>query len=482
MEIVELQAITVANKKAALPPELPTVVVNDALEFTRHRKLTTLANGLQLISIKSVGSPLASVRLHSRCGIDMNPTRLSLLSRYLLDALSFDAYKNKTSRQIYKERYAGQRQFKNKKKSVEMGWGAFGSFVDKQLLASELDDYLIFLREEFLQPKFEESIFRKSLFAIKKTVYETKYNPTRLAYQHLIGQIYPLSHPYAKAYNLSKDLNNKNLASVRKDIIRCWQPKNLILTIAGDLSNEQLLDVVSQSFGGWNNSEKYSERNIVDVAPYRETNKESSESPANELSIHIKNKDDSVQTEILVGVQSVSRGHPDYPFLQLLASILGDNHARLFNDLREKQGLTYAVNAYQQEKFYPGLFVLTSRSRYPQMPALLDGMLQHLSHLTSHPVSQSELDIARNNLKFELLGKYESDMSLVNLFSLRQTWRLKEQESERLIDAWNNATPEKLAEVASHYFNQPSIVLVGDKSKIQTALNGRMQEYRRIFD
>ena len=122
--------------------------------------------------------------------------------------------------------------------------------------------------------------------------------------------------------------------------------------------------------------------------------------------IYLLDKKGSQQVEILLGMPTIARNHRDWEALTTLADILGaGSGGRLFQDLRERQGLTYGV--YAQHKVRDGnsdLFV-RMKTRPEKTAASLKGIQAHIQKLIDEPVFPAEIMIARAARQGKLMRK-----------------------------------------------------------------------------
>jgi zinc protease len=84
--------------------------------------------------------------------------------------------------------------------------------------------------------------------------------------------------------------------------------------------------------------------------------------------------------------------HPDVPILAVLAVLLGGGlSSRLYQQVREKQGVAHHVDAWTYNPGNPGLFGLSAITDADKFPAARDAMLVEVEQMKSSPVSSEEL-------------------------------------------------------------------------------------------
>jgi len=84
--------------------------------------------------------------------------------------------------------------------------------------------------------------------------------------------------------------------------------------------------------------------------------------------------------------------HPDAPALDVLAAILGNGRSsRLYQVVREKQGLVTSVDAWTYSPGGPGLFGVSAVTEAGKFPEAREAILAEVERLKTAPVSASEL-------------------------------------------------------------------------------------------
>jgi predicted Zn-dependent peptidase len=115
-------------------------------------------------------------------------------------------------------------------------------------------------------------------------------------------------------------------AVVRKHYARLFQPRGTIVSVAGKIDWQPLVEQVGRLFGDW-------EPSAPAALKVRKPAKKTA---------HLAK--DTTQTQIGIAYASVPFGHPDHYAAQAAVSVLsGGMSSRLFTEVREKRGLCYSV-------------------------------------------------------------------------------------------------------------------------------------------
>ena len=107
-----------------------------------------------------------------------------------------------------------------------------------------------------------------------------------------------------------------------------YTPKNILVTGAGNLSHRRLVHLVEDHFG--------------DLKPHRVPKMATTPTP--QAPIVVRNKQSIEQVHVFLGVPSIPLPHRDRFACYILNAILGGGmSSRLFQNIRERQGLVYTV-------------------------------------------------------------------------------------------------------------------------------------------
>jgi predicted Zn-dependent peptidase len=177
---------------------------------------------------------------------------------------------------------------------------------------------------------------------------------------------------------------------VRRQHARLYQPRDVILAVAGDIDWPAVKGTVEELFGDW----KPGERPTVSPGPNRPR------------SGHVTKELD--QTQIALAFPSVPIGHADfYPARGMVGVLSQDMSSRLFTNVREKHGLCYSVYA-TYETFRDRASIVGYAGARPELAQeTLDRTLEEFRNL-AHGIETEELDRVKVGLKSALIMRQES--------------------------------------------------------------------------
>jgi predicted Zn-dependent peptidase len=114
------------------------------------------------------------------------------------------------------------------------------------------------------------------------------------------------------------------------------------------------------------------------------------------------------QAHLVLGLQGCSYLRPEYFAVQIFTSVLGGgSSSRLFQEVREKRGLCYAIYSYHQPFSDSGIFAIYSGTDPNDAGELMAVAIDVLSD-TVETTSEAEIARAKAMMKVGLLGMLES--------------------------------------------------------------------------
>jgi predicted Zn-dependent peptidase len=263
----------------------------------------------------------------------------------------------------------------------------WGGTVDRNLPAT-LELYADILRRPHLPELPEEELEAAKALALQELVgLEDEPSSKVLVELHKRVHPAPLSNDHR---GTPEGIEALTLEEVSRHYRARFGPRGTILAVAGHLEWAPLLEQVGRLFGDWHGGGEQ---------PLKY-------GPPPERHAHLSKELE--QTQIAIAFPSVPIGHPDYYAARGAVNVLsGGMSARLFTELREKEGLCYSVWAGHQTLKDRATVVSYAGSLNDQAQRSLDLLLRELKRLPEG-VSAEEVERVRVGLKTSLIMQQES--------------------------------------------------------------------------
>lgn len=173
-------------------------------------------------------------------------------------------------------------------------------------------------------------------------------------------------------------------------------------------------------------------------------------------------KPDANQAHIIKGWRTGSVDSGDYPALVLLNIILGASglSSRLFLELRDKKGLAYVVRSSYSTLLYGASFSIYIATEPKNIEVSLAGFNEEIEKIKTIPVSQEELENAKNNLFGKWAFSFETNAQQACNYAHYGIIGLGFDFNERVRKNIKAVTAEQLMACANKYFNDKFVLSV----------------------
>jgi predicted Zn-dependent peptidase len=152
---------------------------------------------------------------------------------------------------------------------------------------------------------------------------------------------------------------------------------------------------------------------LIDEAERRLIKLDASASPAPSASLYrggLRRGEKSFeQTHLVLGFEGPAYGHPDYYTARILAGVLGGGmSSRLFQEVRERRGLCYAINAFATSLSDSGMIAIYAATGPDRAHELISVLRDELVRAASEGFGEDEIARVRAQAKMGLLAALES--------------------------------------------------------------------------
>ena len=439
----------VGNRQLFRAPKTTSMRMNDVT-------LTTLQNGLQLVHRPSNASAIVGISLAIPMGAandeGSKAGRTNLLMRLLTKGT-----KTRSAEQIATE-------------LADLGItlvtkpGYDTSYVAMKCLEQDVEKGFEILADVLTNPVFpvrELDLEREKVLAGIRMSNDT---PAGQASRELQARLFP-GHPYGVPLEgvpeTLAQITATDLGNAHRDN---FVPSNMVLASVGRLSADTVRQLAEKHLGAVTVERR--PRYVVDKTI----------APGGTTTFFEK---DSQQGYVLIGALTCAQGDKDEAPLTVAATILGGGmSSRLFAELRDRQGLAYAVGAGTSFLRTKGLFTVyigtspeTIERWFPREPAtdvnpaLRNDLWLQVDLLRREPVTQEELARARNAIAGDLLRGRERNLTQSTQLAWQQLTGVGPDYEDRFLEAIRSVTERDIMRVANRYFLDPTVVVVRPRAQ-----------------
>jgi predicted Zn-dependent peptidase len=181
-----------------------------------------------------------------------------------------------------------------------------------------------------------------------------------------------------------------------------YAPSNLVLSAAGNVDHDQLVALAQKACEGKLPSSENGRREQI-AAPAQ----------ADPRMCFFQKQTE--QFHLTLGAPGIKRGDDRRFALRVLDTILGGStSSRLFQEVREKRGLAYAVYSYSSQYIDSGQIGMYVGTRPDNVPQAMEVIGNELRKLRQDGVGAEELERAKENVKGRTVLSMESPLARMN--------------------------------------------------------------------
>jgi zinc protease len=343
--------------------------------------------------------------------------------------------------------------------SVSAGMSSEDATLAASSLTEHFDVVLDLLADVLLNPTFPEEELARYKTQTRAQLQQQRSQAGFLAVERFsiaIAGDHPAGRTSPSVASLEK--------ATRDDLVRFhrerYVPDHAVIAIAGDISMGDAMKKVQTRLGSWKKASTPLPT-VVDPTTLARAG------------IFLVERPNSVQTNLIVGVQAIRRTDPDYFALTVLNKVVGGGPTgRLFRHLREDKGYTYGAYSNIDAPRFRGRWLASTEVRTEVTDPALRDLLDELRQVREVPVPTQEFADAKRSLVASFALTLESPQALLDNAVTRYRYGLPVDYWDRYPERVMAITPADAQAMARKYFD-PSrlqIVAVGNSEGIARAL------------
>jgi predicted Zn-dependent peptidase len=248
-----------------------------------------------------------------------------------------------------------------------------------------------------LNSKFDPAEIEKERQVIIEEINMSLDSPAQRV-SMLIDELMWPGHPLGRDIAGSKE----SVAAISREMMLDYlagqyQPANAVLSIAGNIEQQETVEAVSKATAGWSKRQP----------------------PARYMPYHgntgrrvLIEKRETEQTQLCLALPGLSITHPERFKLDLLNIILGEGmSSRLFIEIRDKLGLAYSIQSYAEHFLDTGAMTISAGVDNKNLAVAVKAIIEELTRL-KEKIPEAELNKAKELFKGRILLRMEDNRSV----------------------------------------------------------------------
>ncbi len=402
----------------------------------RNIRRQKLSNGLTVITEQMQHIRSASIGIWLQTGSRDEDQEWNGISHFI-EHMVFKGTKHRTAEEIARQ--------------VDSIGGNMDAFTAKECICFNvkvLDEHvptaLDILSDLVLNPVFDATDIARERGVIMEEIKMDEDNPDYLVHE-IFTQNFWKGHPLGRPILGTKETVKRfERDSVLDAYAHRFAPGNIIVSAAGNLNHDQFVELVKAKF--------------EHMKPM--SNGFHSQEPKTFSRIILRNKKALEQVQLCIGVPAHPIAHEKRHAGYILSTVLGGGmSSRLFQNIRERQGLAYSIYSDLNPYRDTGCLAVYAGTSLTSAAKVVQSVVQEFRKLKSDPVPEEELRRAKAQLKGSLMLSLESSTSRMSNLARQEMYFDRFYDLDELIERIEAVTVEDLANLANEFFRPESVAV-----------------------
>ena len=358
--------------------------------MTEDYRRSVLPNGIRVITERMPHVRSVAVGVWVETGSRREPESRGGMS-HLIEHLVFKGTATRSAEEIAR--------------TMDSVGGQMDAFTTKEhtcFYVQVLDEHLPLavdlLTDILLHPKFDGDELEREKSVVLQEIKMVEDTPDDIVHDIFAAQVWE-AHPLGRPILGTREL----VTGFGRDLIaehftEEYVPPKVIIAVAGNVTHDRVVELFSAGFEGFSR------------APLERPDAPPPFTPG----VNIEHKQ-LEQVHVVMGFPGLRQSDPRrYAAFLLNDVIAGSMSSRLFQEVRERQGLVYAIHSGVQAYLDTGVLYLYAATDPGNFAKVLKSVLKELRDLKKDGITIDELKRAKDHLKGSLMLSLESTSSRMN--------------------------------------------------------------------
>jgi predicted Zn-dependent peptidase len=267
-----------------------------------------------------------------------------------------------------------------------------------QVLDEHLPLAVDLLTDILLHPLFNADELEREKSVVLQEIKMVEDTPDDLIHDLFAAQVWE-GHPLGRPILGTREaVTGYGRDAVHDHFTGHYIPPRIIIAVAGNVAHERVVELFGRGFNGF-------ARPAIEHPPA---------APPLKPGINIVPKE-LEQVHLVLGFPGMGHSAPERYALFLLNDVVGGSmSSRLFQEVRERQGLVYSIHSGVQAFRDTGTLYVYAATDAPNFSKVLKSTLKEIRDLKKQGVSADDLARAKDHLKGSLMLSLESTSSRMN--------------------------------------------------------------------
>ncbi|GAB3699723.1 M16 family metallopeptidase [Nocardiopsis oceani] len=265
--------------------------------------------------------------------------------------------------------------------------------------------------------------------------------------EHFFGDT-PLGRPILGTIDTIKALPRERIAEQYRD---AYVPSELVVTAAGSLEHDKVVEQVREMFSG----------HLAAAGDARPVGPRGFREPVPTYGGQVVQSRETEQAHIILGSEGLTRTDPRWHALRLLSAALGGGmSSRLFQEVREKRGLAYAVHAYHTAYADTGTFQIYAGCLPEKADEVIGVCREELAKVAASGITAEELARAKGQIQGAMVLGSEGTNARMGRLLAHELTQPRHFSIDEDLARYDAVTADDVAAVAAEMLGRPRALAV----------------------
>ena len=395
-----------------------------------------LPNGLVILTEPMEHVHSVSVGIWLRSGSRCEPAGLNGISHFI-EHMVFKGTRRRSAEDIARE-------------TDSLG-GLLDAFTTKETVCFNtrvLDEHLPkafdIISDMVLEPAFADEDIAREQGVILEEIRMTQDNPEDLVHELFTQKFW---HPHALGRPIlgtPDTVSDFTRAKAKAWWEKCYAPNRMVITAAGHVTHAQIVDLVASRFSNL----KRNDDAVSDPKPEPTPH------------VTLRTKSELEQVHLCLGVSALPLPDRRRFAVSVMNNILGGGmSSRLFQNIRERQGLAYSIYSDLNPYRDTGCLSVYAGTSRESAGKVVQSIVSEFHKLKSERIPEEELRRSKDQLKGSLMLSLESSTARMSNLARQEMYFDHFYTMDELLEKIESVTAEDLQTLANEFFCSESIAV-----------------------
>lgn len=354
---------------------------------------------------------------------------------HFIEHMMFKGTENRTARQIAEE--------------MDALGGQINAYTTKEytcyhtrVLDEHFNRALDVMSDMLLRSLFAQKDVEKERNVITEEIKMYEDAPEELVHDVIQDTIWRNSSLGMPILGTTKTIASFTSESIKNYFERNYHTENIVLSVAGNFKTDEIVEQLNQTLGAWHAKQPFDQYNAK--AEYQVA--------------HVAREKDVEQVHTCVAFQGLERENPLKYALGVFNTIFGGGmSSRLFQKVREENGLTYSIYSYTTAFSDTGLFSICGGMNPNQLERVYELILKEIKDVKEKQLPQKLIDITKEQLISNYIIGTESTLNRMTSAGSALLLRGEVQDSQEVIAKLSKVTAEDILQVTNKIFDTEKV-------------------------